>query len=160
MSNICAFFINFIYWVAHMYVNARFTCWQIILSCGKSHEIMNVTEPRHCEYEVLFHTPLVCHQHSMLVYPTLDEALRHRWDTLMSELQAEEITEKVCYNVLITSVRDCAGCLVSFLFFVGNVISDCIWRDSDCSPLFCVSTLQLQTLLLISFNEDNNIMMI
>ena len=86
-----------------MYVNARLTFWQIILSCGKSHEIMNVTEPRHCEYEVLFHTPLVCHQHSMLVYPTLDEALRHRWDTLMSELQAEEITEKVCYNVLITS---------------------------------------------------------
>ena len=136
ISYICAFFINFIYWVAHMYVNARLTCWQIILSCGKSHEIMNVTEPRHCEYEVLFHTPLVCHQHSMLVYPTLDEALRHRWDTLMSELQAEEITEKVCYNVLITSVRDCAGCLVSFLFFVGNVISDCLWEILPLAPCF------------------------
>lgn len=77
----------------------------MIFECGKTHEIANVTEPSHCEYEVIFHTPLVCHKHSMLVYPALEQEYRSRWDQLKYELEAEDITEKVKYQINRTFVE-------------------------------------------------------
>jgi N-acetylglucosamine-1-phosphate transferase gamma subunit len=68
----------------------------VILECGKKHEVGAVNEPKTCQYEMIFKTPLVCHDHSLLVYPTLNEDLRTKWDYLETQLHAEEITKKVC----------------------------------------------------------------
>lgn len=68
---------------------------QIVFKCGNKTEISNVTEPRKCHYELTLLTPLVCHPHSMLVYPTLSEELRKQWDLIETRLKNEEITQKV-----------------------------------------------------------------
>lgn len=76
-----------------------FSCYylcQVILQCGNKSEIVSVTEPKHCEYELTFSTPLTCHNESMLVYPTLSESHRRLWDQLFTELKQEQITTKVC----------------------------------------------------------------
>jgi len=81
---------------------------EIILRCGETHEIANVTEPQHCEYAITFLTPLVCHDHSLLVYPTLEQSLRTRWDQLKSELLSDEITEKG-YKVALNKIFQDGG---------------------------------------------------
>ncbi|XP_064632706.1 N-acetylglucosamine-1-phosphotransferase subunit gamma-like isoform X2 [Lineus longissimus] len=67
---------------------------KVILQCGKKHEIGAVNEPHTCQYEMIFRSPLVCHNHSTLVYPTLSEDLRTKWDFLETQLHDEEITKK------------------------------------------------------------------
>ncbi|KAJ8319474.1 LOW QUALITY PROTEIN: hypothetical protein KUTeg_004565, partial [Tegillarca granosa] len=67
---------------------------KVIFKCGQKSELKNVTEPHTCDYHLHFTTPFVCHQHSMLVYPTLSEALQQKWDYLEGELARQEITKK------------------------------------------------------------------
>jgi len=54
-----------------------------------------VTETAHCEYELIFETALVCHNDSMLVYPVLNSDQQTSWNRLLTELNNEELTEKV-----------------------------------------------------------------
>ncbi|XP_067933835.1 N-acetylglucosamine-1-phosphotransferase subunit gamma-like [Watersipora subatra] len=67
---------------------------EVKLQCGKANEIVSVTEPSHCEYLLVFSTPLTCHNHSLLVYPTLSKELQTQWNVLLGDLQLEHITEK------------------------------------------------------------------
>ncbi|XP_068100610.1 N-acetylglucosamine-1-phosphotransferase subunit gamma [Hyperolius riggenbachi] len=62
--------------------------------CGTSHKLSEVSEPSTCVYSMTFKTPLVCHPHSLLVYPTLKEDLRRRWDEAEQSLYDELITEQ------------------------------------------------------------------
>lgn len=69
--------------------------FQVKLECGNTTDIVSVTEPSTCHYLLAFTTPLVCHPQSLLVYPTLSEALRAKWDALEGRRQRKELTEKV-----------------------------------------------------------------
>ena len=76
----------------------RFEWWcnQVVLECGKGGtQLMSVSEPSTCAYELVLSTPLVCHAHSMLVYPVLPPHLRHQWDSLQGQLNALLITQQV-----------------------------------------------------------------
>ena len=67
----------------------------MVFECGNKTEIGKVSEPSTCHYELKLLTPLVCHPHAMLVYPTLSEELRHEWNVIETRLKNEEITVKV-----------------------------------------------------------------
>ncbi|KAM4814745.1 N-acetylglucosamine-1-phosphotransferase subunit gamma isoform X2 [Urocitellus parryii] len=65
---------------------------KVELTCGKSNRLAHVSEPSTCIYALTFETPLVCHPHSLLVYPTLPEALQQRWGQVEQELADDLIT--------------------------------------------------------------------
>ncbi|XP_048645367.1 N-acetylglucosamine-1-phosphotransferase subunit gamma isoform X1 [Marmota marmota marmota] len=65
---------------------------KVELTCGKSNRLAHVSEPSTCVYALTFETPLVCHPHSLLVYPTLPEALQQRWGQVEQELADDLIT--------------------------------------------------------------------
>ncbi|CAI9538994.1 unnamed protein product, partial [Staurois parvus] len=67
---------------------------KVLLVCGSSHKLAAVSEPSTCVYSMTFKTPLVCHPHSLLVYPTLNTELRQRWDEIEQSLFDELITEQ------------------------------------------------------------------
>ncbi|XP_069503305.1 N-acetylglucosamine-1-phosphotransferase subunit gamma [Ambystoma mexicanum] len=65
---------------------------KVLLVCGKSNKLVQVSEPSTCIYFLTFETPLVCHPHSLLVYPTLTEALQRKWDEAEQAVFDELIT--------------------------------------------------------------------
>ncbi|XP_039102737.1 N-acetylglucosamine-1-phosphotransferase subunit gamma [Hyaena hyaena] len=65
---------------------------KVELTCGKSNRLAHVSEPSTCVYALTFETPLVCHPHSLLVYPALPTALQRRWDRVEQSLADELIT--------------------------------------------------------------------
>ncbi|XP_062955061.1 N-acetylglucosamine-1-phosphotransferase subunit gamma isoform X2 [Cynocephalus volans] len=65
---------------------------KVELTCGTSNQLAHVSEPSTCIYALTFETPLVCHPHSLLVYPALPEALQQRWDQVEQDLADELIT--------------------------------------------------------------------
>ncbi|KAM4892101.1 N-acetylglucosamine-1-phosphotransferase subunit gamma isoform 6-T6 [Sylvia borin] len=67
---------------------------KVHLVCGKSNKLAYVSEPSTCVYSLTFETPLVCHPHSLLVYPTLTEALQRKWDEAEQLLYDELITDQ------------------------------------------------------------------
>ncbi|KAG8557969.1 hypothetical protein GDO81_016795 [Engystomops pustulosus] len=67
---------------------------KVNLVCGKRNKLAAVSEPSTCVYSMTFETPLVCHPHSLLVYPTLREEMRIRWDEAEQSLYDELITEQ------------------------------------------------------------------
>ncbi|PVD37948.1 hypothetical protein C0Q70_00550 [Pomacea canaliculata] len=62
--------------------------------CGNTSDIISVREPQTCHYKMEFSTPLVCHPHSLLVYPILSSDLRKKWDILEGQYRRLEITYK------------------------------------------------------------------
>ncbi|XP_044159414.1 N-acetylglucosamine-1-phosphotransferase subunit gamma [Bufo gargarizans] len=62
--------------------------------CGRKNKLAAVSEPNTCVYSMTFETPLVCHPHSLLVYPTLGEAMRKQWDEAEQSLYDELLTEQ------------------------------------------------------------------
>ena len=81
---------------------------KVELHCGEKHEIESVTEPEKCFYLLVFKTPLVCHRHSLLVYPTLNETLRHQWDLIEGEYFHGELTTQG-YNKKLHHLFERAG---------------------------------------------------
>ncbi|KAM4631547.1 N-acetylglucosamine-1-phosphotransferase subunit gamma [Discoglossus pictus] len=67
---------------------------KVLLVCGRSNKLAQVSEPSTCIYSLTFETPLVCHPHSLLVYPTLSEALQGKWDEAEQSLYDGLITEQ------------------------------------------------------------------
>ncbi|KAK9393370.1 N-acetylglucosamine-1-phosphotransferase subunit gamma [Crotalus adamanteus] len=67
---------------------------KVLLVCGKKNRLAQVSEPSTCVYSLTFETPLVCHPHSLLVYPTLPEALQRKWDEVEQLLYDELITKQ------------------------------------------------------------------
>ncbi|XP_010163568.1 N-acetylglucosamine-1-phosphotransferase subunit gamma, partial [Antrostomus carolinensis] len=80
------------------------------LVCGKSNKLAYVSEPSTCVYSLTFETPLVCHPHSLLVYPTLTEALQRKWDEAEQLLYDERITDQG-YKKLLKEIFEEAGLL-------------------------------------------------
>ncbi|XP_043825373.1 N-acetylglucosamine-1-phosphotransferase subunit gamma isoform X2 [Dromiciops gliroides] len=83
---------------------------KVDLACGKSHKLARVSEPSTCVYSLTFETPLVCHPHALLVYPTLPENLQHKWDRTEQSLADELITSQG-YDKLLKEVFEEAGYL-------------------------------------------------
>ncbi|XP_066496594.1 N-acetylglucosamine-1-phosphotransferase subunit gamma [Tiliqua scincoides] len=83
---------------------------KVLLVCGRSNKLAHVTEPSTCMYSLTFETPLVCHPHSLLVYPTLPEALRRKWDEAAQAHYDELITEQG-YNKRLREIFEEAGLL-------------------------------------------------
>uniref|UniRef100_A0AAA9TCK1 N-acetylglucosamine-1-phosphate transferase subunit gamma n=1 Tax=Bos taurus TaxID=9913 RepID=A0AAA9TCK1_BOVIN len=83
---------------------------RVELTCGKSNRLAHVSEPSTCVYALTFETPLVCHPHSLLVYPTLPAALQQRWDQLEQDLVDELITAQG-YEKSLRAIFEDAGYL-------------------------------------------------
>ncbi|MFT7812014.1 N-acetylglucosamine-1-phosphotransferase subunit gamma [Arapaima gigas] len=83
---------------------------KVLLSCGNSSKLAHVSEPSTCMYSLMFETPLVCHPHSLLVYPTLSERLQKEWDETEQALYEELITEQG-YNNTLKDIFEEAGFL-------------------------------------------------
>uniref|UniRef100_UPI00398EEA40 N-acetylglucosamine-1-phosphotransferase subunit gamma-like n=1 Tax=Pristiophorus japonicus TaxID=55135 RepID=UPI00398EEA40 len=83
---------------------------KILLTCGTSHKLAQVSEPNTCIYWLTFQTPLACHSHSLLVYPTLKEELRNRWDQVEQTLYDGLITQQG-YRKLLRAIFEDAGFL-------------------------------------------------
>ncbi|XP_023446881.2 N-acetylglucosamine-1-phosphotransferase subunit gamma [Dasypus novemcinctus] len=83
---------------------------KVELTCGKSSRVAHVSEPSTCVYALTFETPLVCHPHALLVYPTLPEALQLRWDQAEQQLADELITAQG-YGKSLRALLEAAGYL-------------------------------------------------
>ncbi|XP_030339949.1 N-acetylglucosamine-1-phosphotransferase subunit gamma isoform X3 [Strigops habroptila] len=83
---------------------------KVHLVCGKSNKLAYVSEPSTCVYSLTFETPLVCHPHSLLVYPTLTEALQKKWDEAEQLLYDELITGQG-YKKILKDIFEEAGLL-------------------------------------------------
>ncbi|NXV15422.1 GNPTG phosphotransferase, partial [Cepphus grylle] len=83
---------------------------KVHLVCGKSNKLAYVSEPSTCVYSLTFETPLVCHPHSLLVYPTLTEALQRKWDEAEQLLYDELITDQG-YKKIMKGIFEEAGLL-------------------------------------------------
>ncbi|XP_069547576.1 N-acetylglucosamine-1-phosphotransferase subunit gamma [Brachyistius frenatus] len=83
---------------------------KVILVCSTSSKLAQVSEPSTCVYSLTFETPLVCHPHSLLVYPTLSEELQKEWDEAEQARYESLITEQG-YNNLVRGVFEDAGLL-------------------------------------------------
>ncbi|XP_041061904.1 N-acetylglucosamine-1-phosphotransferase subunit gamma isoform X4 [Carcharodon carcharias] len=77
---------------------------KVLLKCGPSHKLVQVSEPNTCIYYLSFETPLVCHPHSLLVYPNLKKELQNRWDQAEQSLYDGLITQQE-RNKLSTEVQ-------------------------------------------------------
>jgi len=91
---------------------SQFRTVKVILLCGENDEIGSVSEPTTCNYQMEFKTPLVCHPHSLLVYPTITKEQRHKWDVIETKLANDEITEKG-YNKSVHLLFEEAGLMLS-----------------------------------------------
>jgi len=86
----------------------KFRSVQVVPVCGATYEVRNVTEPATCQYVMTFAAPLMCHNHSLLVYPVLSEAHQREWDALESRWHNDELTEKG-YHRLLRRLFESAG---------------------------------------------------
>lgn len=85
---------------------------KVLLVCGSSSKLASVSEPQTCVYSLTFQTPLVCHSHSLLVYPVLSETLQKEWDDIEQARYEELITEQG-YNKQLRELFEEAGLLRS-----------------------------------------------
>uniref|UniRef100_A0AAX7U7Y9 N-acetylglucosamine-1-phosphate transferase subunit gamma n=1 Tax=Astatotilapia calliptera TaxID=8154 RepID=A0AAX7U7Y9_ASTCA len=85
---------------------------KVILVCSTRSKLAQVSEPSTCVYSLTFETPLVCHPHSLLVYPTLKEELQKEWDEAEQARYEGLITEQG-YNNLLKDIFEDAGLLKS-----------------------------------------------
>ncbi|XP_074476383.1 N-acetylglucosamine-1-phosphotransferase subunit gamma [Sebastes fasciatus] len=85
---------------------------KIIFVCSANSKLAQVSEPSTCVYSLTFETPLVCHPHSLLVYPTLSETLQTEWDEAEQARYEDLITEQG-YNNLLRDIFEDAGLLKS-----------------------------------------------
>lgn len=85
---------------------------KVILVCSTSSKLAQVSEPSTCVYSLTFETPLVCHPHSLLVYPTLSEKLQREWDEAEQARYEGLITEQG-YSNLLRDIFGDAGLLKS-----------------------------------------------
>ncbi|KAI0210720.1 N-acetylglucosamine-1-phosphotransferase subunit gamma [Lamellibrachia satsuma] len=90
----------------------RFRTIRVLMECGNMSEVTDVTEPHTCDYQLVFHTPLVCHPHALLVYPSLNNSLQEEWDLIEGRLLNDELT-KQGYDKSIRRLFERAGLYMS-----------------------------------------------
>ncbi|KAI4876460.1 hypothetical protein NFI96_034184 [Prochilodus magdalenae] len=83
---------------------------KVLFTCGNSSKLAKVSEPQTCMYSLTFETPLVCHTHSLLVYPVLSEKLQKEWDEIEQARYEELITEQG-YKKMLKDLFEEAGFL-------------------------------------------------
>uniref|UniRef100_A0A3B1IZS2 N-acetylglucosamine-1-phosphate transferase subunit gamma n=1 Tax=Astyanax mexicanus TaxID=7994 RepID=A0A3B1IZS2_ASTMX len=83
---------------------------KVLFTCGNSSKLARVSEPQTCVYSFTFETPLVCHKHSLLVYPVLSEKLQKEWDEIEQARYDELITEQG-YKKMLKDLFEEAGFL-------------------------------------------------
>ncbi|XP_048407815.1 N-acetylglucosamine-1-phosphotransferase subunit gamma isoform X1 [Stegostoma tigrinum] len=83
---------------------------KVLLKCGPNHKLIHVSEPHTCIYWLSFETPLVCHPHSLLVYPNLKQELQNQWDQAEQSLYDGLITQQG-YRKLLQEIFENAGYL-------------------------------------------------
>ncbi|KAL7886816.1 hypothetical protein AOLI_G00045370 [Acnodon oligacanthus] len=83
---------------------------KVLFTCGNSSKLARVSEPQTCVYSLTFETPLVCHTHSLLVYPVLSEKLQKEWDEI-EQAQYEELITEQGYNKMLKDLFEEAGFL-------------------------------------------------
>lgn len=115
---------------------------KVILVCSGSSKLAQVSEPSTCVYSLTFETPLVCHPHSLLVYPSLTEKLQREWDEAEQARYEGLITEQG-YNNLLRDIFEDAGFLKSQKVKVKlpEVVAD---PETDNSLQKCTEDLQKQ----------------
>ena len=84
---------------------------EVVLVCGRTNNLTSVSEPSQCKYKMLFETPLVCHEHAMLVYPTLNKTFRDEWDEIEQDFHEGISTEKG-YKYYLTDMFSRAGLML------------------------------------------------
>ncbi|XP_034414173.1 N-acetylglucosamine-1-phosphotransferase subunit gamma isoform X2 [Cyclopterus lumpus] len=107
---------------------------KVIFVCSASSKLAQVSEPSTCVYSLSFETPLVCHPHSLLVYPTLNEKLQKEWDEAEQARYEGLITEQV------KTSSACKGLPKGFLVIQTDM---CAILISELSPLFSISLMVL-----------------
>lgn len=85
---------------------------KVLLVCSSISKLVQVSEPNTCVYSLTFESPLVCHPHSLLVYPTLKLSLQKEWDDAEQALSEGLITNQG-YNNLCRDIFEDAGLLRS-----------------------------------------------
>lgn len=85
---------------------------KVILVCSLSSKLAQVSEPSTCMYSLTFETPLVCHPHSLLVYPILTATLQKEWDDA-EQAHYDELITAQGYNNLLRDIFEEAGLLKS-----------------------------------------------
>lgn len=83
---------------------------KVLFTCGNSSRLARVSEPETCVYFLTFETPLVCHAHSLLVYPVLSEKLQKEWDEI-EQARYEELLTEQGYSKMLKDVFEEAGFL-------------------------------------------------
>ncbi|XP_048465256.1 N-acetylglucosamine-1-phosphotransferase subunit gamma isoform X4 [Rhincodon typus] len=83
---------------------------KVLLKCGPNHKLIHVSEPHTCIYWLSFETPLVCHPHSLLVYPNMKQELQNQWDQAEQSLYDGLITQQG-YRKLLQVIFENAGYL-------------------------------------------------
>jgi N-acetylglucosamine-1-phosphate transferase gamma subunit len=81
---------------------------KVLLVCGKENSVVNVSEPKTCEYVMEFRTPLACSRRNMAVYPWLSVELQEQWDNVERERFNRDITEQG-YKRYLTTIWKSAG---------------------------------------------------
>lgn len=113
---------------------------KVIFVCSASSKLSQVSEPSTCVYSLTFETPLVCHPHSLLVYPTLSETLQKEWDEAEQAHYEGLITEQG-YNNLLKDIFEDAGLLKSQKVKKPEVTAD---SETHNSLLKCTEDFQKQ----------------
>ncbi|KAF4087555.1 hypothetical protein AMELA_G00071950 [Ameiurus melas] len=83
---------------------------KVFFTCGNSSKLARVSEPETCVYFLTFETPLVCHAHSLLVYPVLSEKLQKEWDEI-EQARYEDLLTEQGYKKMLRDVFEEAGFL-------------------------------------------------
>uniref|UniRef100_UPI00358FD664 N-acetylglucosamine-1-phosphotransferase subunit gamma isoform X2 n=1 Tax=Myxine glutinosa TaxID=7769 RepID=UPI00358FD664 len=92
---------------------------QVSFICGEANKLLRVAEPATCSYTMEFSSPLVCHPHALLVYPTLHESLRNEWDQLEQALY-DSVINKQNYTKSLNDLFERAGLAQRPLIESGN----------------------------------------
>ncbi|XP_029383693.1 N-acetylglucosamine-1-phosphotransferase subunit gamma [Echeneis naucrates] len=102
---------------------------KVIFVCSASSKLAQVSEPSTCLYSLTFETPLVCHPHSLLVYPTLTDSLQMEWDEAEQARYEGLITEQG-YNNLLRDIFEDAGLLKGQRVKLPEVMTNSNTHDS------------------------------
>ena len=68
---------------------------QVFFNCSTTVNLTNITEPKTCHYEMIFHTPLACFKGPMQIFHLLSAEVMAKWETLEQEFYNGEWTLQV-----------------------------------------------------------------
>jgi len=76
------------------------------LSCGTIESLASVEEPSTCHYLMTLEAPVFCQSKNLLIYPTLPDADKARWDRAFTEWQNSILTRKGYVRAVLEILSD------------------------------------------------------